>query len=182
MRTIGLWTVWIICFCAFVMLTACKPAPNNCGNFSTPQGNSMTVPPTGPTSVYCGPVTTLDNRPGGTVIGTDTDTGTGTDTDTDTDNDNDGDAPSTSPVGTNADGRTIYRIGQGQTFVRTGGNAGSVWCRPGSGCNGDNRTLTNAGSPPRLWVEDGYAYFRRSGSAGVWVIFTVDGVRVTHSF
>ena len=86
--------------------------------------------------------------------------------------------------GSNDDGAVIYQIGPGQVFTRTGGDAATVWCRPGTDCNGEggNRTAVNAASPPAAWIEDGHAVFRRSGSTGTTVTFTVDGVTLTYTF
>ncbi len=86
--------------------------------------------------------------------------------------------------GMNDDGATIYQIGPGQVFVRTAGDADTVWCRPRSDCNGEggNRTAVNAASPPAAWIADASAVFRRSGSQGTTVTFTVDGVPLTHDF
>ena len=86
--------------------------------------------------------------------------------------------------GTTADGDVLYQIGPGQMFVRTGGDADTVWCRPASDCIGEggNRTAVNAASPPAAWIEDAAAVFRRSGSTGTTVTFTVDGVTLTHEF
>ena len=86
--------------------------------------------------------------------------------------------------GMNDDGETIYQIGPGQVFARTGGDAATVWCRPASDCNGEggNRTAVNAASPPGAWIEDRQAVFRRSGTEGTTVTFTVDGVTLTHEF
>ena len=86
--------------------------------------------------------------------------------------------------GTTADGDVLYQIGPGQMFVRTDGDADTVWCRPASDCNGEggNRTAVNAASPPAAWIEDAAAVFRRSGSTGTTVTFTVDGVTLTHEF
>ena len=100
-----------------------------------------------------------------------------------------GDGAPTGPAsitasGTTAAGAVLYQIGPGQVFARTGGDAATVWCRPASDCNGvgGNRTAVNAASPPAAWVADGYALFRRSGSMGTTVTFTVDGVMLTHDF
>ncbi len=86
--------------------------------------------------------------------------------------------------GSNDDGAVIYQIGPGQVFTRTGGDAATVWCRPASDCNGEggNRTAVNAASPPAAWIEDRQAVFRRSGTEGTTVTFTVDGVTLTHDF
>ena len=86
--------------------------------------------------------------------------------------------------GRNDDGAVIYQIGPGQVFTRTGGDAATVWCRPASDCNGEggNRTAVNAASPPAAWIEDRQAVFRRSGTEGTTVTFTVDGVTLTHDF
>ena len=66
----------------------------------------------------------------------------------------------------------------------TGGDADTVWCRPRSDCNGEggNRTAVNTASPPAAWIADASAVFRRSGSTGTTVTFTVDGVTLTHDF
>ena len=82
------------------------------------------------------------------------------------------------------DGAVLYQIGPGQVFARTDGDADTVWCRPASDCNGEggNRTAVNAASPPAAWIEDASAVFRRSGSTGTTVTFTVDGVPLTHDF
>ena len=100
-----------------------------------------------------------------------------------------GDSAPTGPAsitasGTNAAGAVLYQIGPGQVFARTGGDADTVWCRPGSDCNGEggNRTAVNTASPPGAWIEEGHAVFRRSGSTGTTVTFTVDGVTLTHDF
>ena len=92
--------------------------------------------------------------------------------------------PAITPSGMNADGAVLYQIGPGQTFVRTAGDANTVWCRPASDCNGEggNRTSRNTASPPGAWIEDRQAFFRRSGSEGTTVTFTVDGVTLTHEF
>ena len=86
--------------------------------------------------------------------------------------------------GTNDSGRTVYRIGPGTTYARTGGDAATVWCRPDSDCNGEGigRSSVNAASPMGSWVEDRHALFRRSGSDGVTVMFEVDGRPLTHAF
>ena len=86
--------------------------------------------------------------------------------------------------GMNDDGAVLYQIGPGQVFARTDGDADTVWCRPASDCNGEggNRTAVNAASPPAAWIEDASAVFRRSGSTGTTVTFTVDGVPLTHDF
>ena len=100
-----------------------------------------------------------------------------------------GDSAPTGPAsitasGTNAAGAVLYQIGPGQVFARTGGDADTVWCRPGSDCNGEggNRTAVNTASPPGAWIEDRQAVFRRSGTAGATVTFTVDGITLTHEF
>ena len=51
---------------AAVIATACEPREDNCGSFITSQGKSSPAPtsPLSPTSVYCGPVTVLENNPG----------------------------------------------------------------------------------------------------------------------
>ena len=86
--------------------------------------------------------------------------------------------------GTTAAGAVLYQIGPGQVFARTGGDAATVWCRPASDCNGEggNRTAVNAASPPAAWVVDRVAVFRRSGTVGTTVTFTVDSVTLTHEF
>ena len=100
-----------------------------------------------------------------------------------------GDSAPTGPAsitasGTTADGDVLYQIGPGQMFVRTDGDADTVWCRPASDCNGEggNRTAVNAASPPPAWIEDAAAVFRRSGSTGTTVTFTVDGATLAHDF
>ena len=69
--------------------------------------------------------------------------------------DDGGDGVPTGPAsitesGMNNDGAVIFQIGPGQTFVRTGGDAATVWCRPATDCNGEggNRTPRNTASPP----------------------------------
>ena len=86
--------------------------------------------------------------------------------------------------GRNDEGAVIYQIGPGQVFTRTGGDAATVWCRPASDCNGEggNRTAVNAASPPVAWIADRQAVFRRSGTVGTTVTFTVDGVTLAHDF
>ena len=140
---------------------------------------------------HCGPANILNNQPGPVTAGGGTggDGGSGGDGGEGTPTGNGGDNAPTGPAsitesGMNDDGATIYQIGPGQVFVRTGGDAATVWCRPASDCNGEggNRTAVNAASPPAAWIEDGHAIFRRSGSDGTAVTFTVDGVPLTQGF
>ena len=140
---------------------------------------------------HCGPANILNNQPGPVTAGGGTggDGGSGGDGGQGTPTGNGGDNAPTGPAsitesGMNDDGATIYQIGPGQVFVRTGGDADTVWCRPASDCNGEggNRTAVNTASPPAAWAEDASAVFRRSGSTGTTVTFTVDGQTLTHDF
>ena len=115
--------------------------------------------------------------------------GTGGDGGEGTPTGDEGDSAPTGPAsitasGTNAAGAVLYQIGPGQVFARTGGDADTVWCRPGSDCNGEggNRTAVNTASPPAAWIAEGHAVFRRSGTMGTTVTFTVDGVTLAHDF
>ena len=133
-------------------------------------------PPTAPTPPGTTVTVDIDNRAGG-----------GTGTGGDGGDDGEGAPPGPASItasGTNADGAVLYQIGPGQVFARTGGDADTVWCRPASDCNGEggNRTAVNTASPPAAWIEEGHAVFRRSGSTGTTVTFTVDGVTLTHEF
>ena len=136
---------------------------------------------------HCGPANILNNQPGpvtgGGGTGGDGGSGTGGD------GGDEGEGAPAGPAsitasGTTADGDVLYQIGPGQVFARTGGDAATVWCRPASDCNGEggNRTAVNAASPPAAWIEDASAVFRRSGSTGTTVTFTVDGGTLTHEF
>ncbi len=140
---------------------------------------------------HCGPANILNNQPGPVTAGGGTggDGGSGGDGGEGTPTGNGGDNAPTGPAsitesGMNDDGATIYQIGPGQVFVRTAGDADTVWCRPRSDCNGEggNRTAVNAASPPAAWIADASAVFRRSGSTGTTVTFTVDGITLTHEF
>ena len=151
---------------------------------------------------HCGPANILNNQPGPVTAGGGTGgeggDGTGGDGGTGGEGGDGGQGdegtppvdggstgpPAITPSGMNADGAVLYQIGPGQTFVRTGGDADTVWCRPGSDCNGEggNRTAVNTASPPGAWIADRQAVFRRSGTAGTTVTFTVDGVTLTHDF
>ncbi len=140
---------------------------------------------------HCGPANILNNQPGPVTAGGGTggDGGTGGEGGEGAPTGDEGDGGPMGPAsitesGRNDDGATIYQIGPGQTFVRTGGDADTVWCRPGSDCNGEggNRTAVNTASPPGAWIADRQAVFRRSGTAGTTVTFTVDGVTLTHDF
>ena len=138
---------------------------------------------------HCGPANILNNQPGPVTAGGGTggEGGTGGDGGEGAPPGDEG-APtgpaSITTSGTTADEAVLYQIGPGQTFVRTGGDADTVWCRPASDCNGEggNRTAVNAASPPAAWIEDRQAVFRRSGTVGTTVTFTVDGVTLTHDF
>ena len=136
---------------------------------------------------HCGPANILHNQPGPVTAGG----GTGGEGGSGTGGDGGGgdEGAPTGPAsitasGTTADGDVLYQIGPGQMFARTGGDADTVWCRPASDCIGEggNRTAVNAASPPAAWIEDAAAVFRRSGSTGTTVTFTVDGVTLTHEF
>ena len=134
---------------------------------------------------HCGPANILNNQPGPVTGGG----GTGGEGGTGGDGGDEGEGAPPGPAsitasGTNADGAVLYQIGPGQVFARTGGDADTVWCRPASDCNGEggNRTAVNTASPPAAWIEEGHAVFRRSGSTGTTVTFTVDGVTLTHDF
>lgn len=136
----------------------------------TPPGTNVTVE-----------IANTNTADGGSASGGDGGTGTPTG--------DEGDSAPTGPAsitasGTNAAGAVLYQIGPGQVFARTGGDAATVWCRPASDCNGEggNRTAVNTANPPGAWIEEGHAVFRRSGSAGTTVTFTVDGVTLTHDF
>ena len=140
---------------------------------------------------HCGPANILNNQPGPVTAGGGTggDGGDGGDGGEGTPTGNGGDNAPPGPAaittsGTTAGGDVLYQIGPGQMFVRTGGDADTVWCRPASDCNGEggNRTAVNAASPPAAWIEDAAAVFRRSGSLGTTVTFTVDGVTLAHDF
>ena len=146
---------------------------------------------------HCGPANILHNQPGPVTAGGGTggdggtggEGGTGGDGGEGTPTGDGGDNAPTGPAsitesGRNNDGAVIFQIGPGQTFVRTGGDAATVWCRPATDCNGEggNRTPRNTASPPGAWIEDASAVFRRSGSTGTTVTFTVDGVTLTHEF
>ena len=148
---------------------------------------------------HCGPANILNNQPGPVTAGGGTggdggsgtggDGGTGGEGGTSGDGGDEGEGAPAGPAsitasGTTADGDVLYQIGPGQVFVRTDGDADTVWCRPASDCNGEgsNRTAVNAASPPAAWIEDASAVFRRSGSTGTTVTFTVDGVTLTHEF
>ena len=123
--------------------------------------------------------------PPGTTVMVDIDNHVGGGTGTGGDGGDEGEGPaSITASGTTADGEVLYQIGPGQVFARTGGDADTVWCRPASDCQGEggNRTAVNAASPPAAWIEDASAVFRRSGSTGTTVTFTVDGVTLTHEF
>ena len=155
---------------------------DQCGHFAgaaTTEEEPVLATPFQPTTVNCGPVTTLDNRPG-PVTGTRGDDGG---------DDGDGSDGASGPAsitaaGTNDDSAMIYRIGPGAAFARTGGDAATVWCRPDSDCNGEgrNRSSVNAAHPPASWVADSAAFFRRSGSMGTAVTFMVDGHGVARNF
>ena len=95
-----------------------------------------------------------------------------------------GGSPAITAYGQNGDGAVIYQMGPGSAFTRTGGDAATAWCRPDSDCNGAgvSRTLTNVARPPDGWTRDRHAFFRRSGSDGTAVTFTVDGQPLTHTF
>ena len=82
------------------------------------------------------------------------------------------------------DGKPIYQIGPGSVFLLSSGDAKMVWCRPDSNCNGAgvNRSLVNAPRPTSEWVQNTYAFFRRSGVIGSTITFSVDGSSVTHTF
>ena len=148
---------------------------------------------------HCGPANILHNQPGPVTAGggaggeggsgTGGDGGTGGEGGEGTPTGDGRDNAPTGPAsiiasGSNDDGAVIYQIGPGQVFTRTGGDAATVWCRPASDCNGEggNRTAVNAASPPAAWIEDRQAVFRRSGTEGTTVTFTVDGVTLTHDF
>ncbi len=148
---------------------------------------------------HCGPANILNNQPGPVTAGGGTggeggsgsggDGGTGGEGGVGGDGDDSTGNPPSGPAsiiasGSNDNGAVIYQIGPGQVFTRTGGDAATVWCRPASDCNGEggNRTAVNAASPPAAWIEDGQAVFRRSGTVGTTVTFTVDGVTLTHDF
>ena len=143
------------------------------------------LPPTAPTPPGTTVTVDIDNRAGGGT-GTGGDGGDGGEG-APTGNEGEG-APagpaSITESGMNDDGAILYQIGPGQVFARTGGDAATVWCRPASDCNGEggNRTPRNTASPPGAWIEDRQAVFRRSGSTGTTVTFTVDGVTLTHEF
>ena len=66
------------CVVAVLALAACEPTVTNCGSFAT-QSTTTSPLPLGPTSVYCGPVTTLDNHPGSVTADGGDGTGTGGD-------------------------------------------------------------------------------------------------------
>ena len=145
------------------------------------RGNVLTNQP--------GPVTAGGGTGGDGGSGTGGDGGTGGEGGTGGDGGDEGEGAPAGPAsitasGTTADGDVLYQIGPGQMFVRTDGDADTVWCRPASDCNGEggNRTAVNAASPPAAWIEEGHAVFRRSGSTGTTVTFTVDGVTLTHEF
>ena len=95
-----------------------------------------------------------------------------------------GSGPTVVVSGSNHEGAPLYRIGPGTQFVRVSGNATTSWCRPVSDCNGQGygRTGHNVSSPPADWVVDSHAFFRRSGSTGTQVTFTVDGTTIVHNF
>ena len=148
---------------------------------------------------HCGPANILNNQPGPVTggggtggdggSGTGGDGGTGGEGGTGGDGGDEGEGAPAGPAsitasGTTADGDVLYQIRPGQVFARTGGDAATVWCRPASDCNGEggNRTAVNAASPPAQWIEDAAAVFRRSGSTGTTVTFTVDGVTLAHEF
>ena len=133
----------------------------------------------------------LTNQPGPVTAGGGTggDGGDGGDGGEGTPTGNGGDNAPPGPAaittsGTTAGGDVLYQIGPGQVFARTGGDADTVWCRPASDCQGEggNRTAVNAASPPAAWIEGAAAVFRRSGSTGTTVTFTVDGVTLAHDF
>lgn len=144
--------------------------------------------PTAPTPPGTTVTVEIDTRADGTGTGT----GTGGDGGTGGSGGGDGvggdtgsgDGPAITEDGQNDDGAVIYRIGPGQTFIRTGGDAATVWCRPASDCNGEgsNRTSVNAARPRASWVEDSSAFFRRSGSMGTAVTFAVDGHALAQNF
>ncbi len=140
---------------------------------------------------HCGPANILNNQPGPVTAGGGTggDGGTGGAAGEGAPTGDGGDSAPTGPAsitasGTNVDGAVLYQLGPGQVFTRTGGDAATVWCRPASDCNGEggNRTPRNTASPPGAWIEDGHAIFRRSGSPGTSVTFTVDGYALTQNF
>ena len=117
----------------------------------------------------------LNNQPGPVTAGGGTggDGGSGGDGGEGTPTGNGGDNAPTGPAsitesGMNDDGATIYQIGPGQVFVRTAGDADTVWCRPRSDCNGEggNRTAVNAASPPAAWIADASAVFPPVGITG----------------
>ena len=142
----------------------------------TPPGTDVTVE-----------IANTNTADGGSASGGDG--GTGGDGGEGTPTGDEGDSAPTGPAsitasGTNAAGAVLYQIGPGQVFARPRGDADTVWCRPASDCNGEggNRTAVNAASPPAAWIEDGQAVFRRSGTVGTTVTFTVDGVTLTHDF
>ena len=174
------------------LASACQwPTPPSCVSLG-----GETLPPSGQITVNCdslinqpGPVTGGGGTGGDGGSGTGGDGGTGGEGGTGGDGGDEGDGAPAGPAsitasGTTADGNVLYQIGPGQMFVRTDGDADTVWCRPASDCNGEggNRTAVNAASPPAAWIADASAVFRRSGSTGTTVTFTVDGVTLAHDF
>ena len=145
------------------------------------RGNVLTNQP--------GPVTAGGGTGGDGGSGTGGDGGTGGEGGTGGDGGDEGEGAPAGPAsitasGTTADGDVLYQMGPGQVFARTGGDADTVWCRPTTDCNGEgsNRTAVNAASPPAAWIEDASAVFRRSGTMGTTVTFTVDDQPLTHEF
>ena len=191
-----------VIFGAVAMCAACdQPAADQCGTFS--DGTGMVEPSMGfgPTSVYCGPVTTLDNRPGTVGGGNATGGSGGSGSGGGGEGGSGGSGGSTLPTpagnvpsttmgdpnivvyGTVNGVDTVWQIGPGRTFGRIGGEATTVWCKPQSDCQGSNRSpIINSPTPEEGWTLNGYAFFRRAGSVGDSVSFVVDGNGLSLSF
>ena len=175
-RIVMLTTLWI----GGLLVTAACEWPTQ----PTPPGTDVTVDITNTNTADGGTATGGDGAGGDGGEG-----GAGGEDDVGGEGDDSTGDPPSGPAsiiasGTTADGDVLYQMGPGQVFARTGGDADTVWCRPASDCNGEggNRTAVNAASPPAAWIEDASAVFRRSGSTGTTVTFTVDGVTLTHEF
>lgn len=161
----------------FVIITsACDLfRADKCGTFTdnrTDAGQTSSSP-IAPTTIYCGEVQNITQT--GDVIDKEAEDNNG--------NGNGGNDDVTIVVShENEAGQTIYSIGPGRVFQRTGGSSSTVWCRVGSDCNGINRTELNVTNPPSDWISYKRAEFRRSGDIGSNVTFNVDGQVVNHTF
>ena len=90
-------------------------------------------------------------------------------------------SPRPAPTRTGPSSTGLARVGRSCARVGTRPPCGADRARTANG-EGGNRTGGAAASPPASWVEDGYAFFRRSGSAGSSVTFTADGHALAQNF